>query len=1333
MRVTWSAVSEAAGYKLYVRDNAEPYGAGADVGAPAVDGDGLIRYVASDLSMNDVHYFAVSSYAADHTESALSNELELTVLDPTTMPTPAPPTSTPGLPAATPTFTAPPTAALTSPPTATRTATATHTTPPTSTPSPSPAAFTPTPSSGAPIAAFGFEEGSGTWTEDNSGNGHSGTFYGYPSWSPGRYGEGLTFSGGQTHDGVQLAGDNSFDGVATGTIEVWVKVDPRTTGFQGYFDGHDASGCSYPFELGSVQVDTSYYWEIWAGDTPACAPTFWARVPLPSLGEWHHLAYVVDAGGNSLYIDGVRQSPIYLAGDASSRFFFQDIAASPNTRYEIGTTETPWETFRGTIDELRIYDRPLSQAEILSDMSSAVVAASIPPSATPSNTPSATQTATRSATPTATPSRTATPTQTPTRTATSTLTPTRTATPTRTPTVTRTATATSTSTPTQTPTRTATSTLTPTRTATPTRTPTVTRTATATSTSTPTQTPTRTATSTLTPTRTATPTRTPTVTRTATATSSSTPTQTPTRTATSTLTPTRTETPTLTPTVTRTATATSSSTPTQTPTRTATSTLTPTVTSSKTPTWTATSTYRSTSTPTSTRTPSETQTSTVSPTHTPESTHTHTPTSSATLTSTPTRTGTSTATPSESPSATRTSTQIPSATDTPTLTRTAPPTETPTQMATQTSTPVPTDTARATSTASPSASATPTESGTEPPTPSAIPTETRTEPPTASATPTETGTEPPTPSAIPTETRTEPPTPSATPTETGTEPPTPSAMPTETATELPTALATPTATGTEPPTPSAIPTETRTEPPTASATPTETGTEPPTPSAIPTETRTEPPTPSATPTETGTEPPTPSAMPTETAAALPTASATPTETGTEPPTPSATPTETGTEPPTPSATPTATDSPAPTPSWTIEPRATAVPPMATPTATPTIDPWTWALRRWPLLITRGRAGGANIIVQFFGRDARQTQSVTAFADAPQEASGVVAAIGDLDGDGVGEMVVGQVDGGADHQDGMEIYRLEPDAPPARLSEFAAFSGAAVSGSSNFVLGDVDPSSTGDEIVIAEDGSRGRAARVRVIGGMADGAPRQLAEFRALRRQLADRHPLRLAVGRLLVDPQHPGEQIVVGDRQGRLHIFGLDRGHARRLGIISAFPDAPVTCAYRLAVGDILADRAGDEIAVGDDGSRGDGLVRIIDPRTGEIALEFLAFSPGEAPDGVQLWVADVSDAYPGAEIIVGQGDSGGELRVFSIAGGKPVHVTDIPDMINRSTSLLEHIAIGELEPDMPGREIAVAQLDPSVPVQVFHVGYDQALLVDQAQPFADDSSGTIGAVAAGR
>lgn len=148
VRLGWTPPADAAGYRLYVRQAGEAYGAPRDLGALRPDAGGVVRTVVSGLADGATSYMVVTSYTASGVESALSNELASSAAVAT--PTPTPPRV------------ATPTAAPTGTPTASATPSPTAKPAPTATP-----LVTATPSSGrlvVPLDAWSVLSGSGTWT-----------------------------------------------------------------------------------------------------------------------------------------------------------------------------------------------------------------------------------------------------------------------------------------------------------------------------------------------------------------------------------------------------------------------------------------------------------------------------------------------------------------------------------------------------------------------------------------------------------------------------------------------------------------------------------------------------------------------------------------------------------------------------------------------------------------------------------------------------------------------------------------------------------------------------------------------------------------------------------------------------------------------------------------------------------------------------------------------------------------------------------------------------------------------------------------------------------------
>src|SRR5262245_3490392 len=78
------------------------------------------------------------------------------------------------------------------------------------------------------VAAFGFEEGSGTTAVDSSGTGNPGTLSG-PARVAGKFGQGLSFNG--VNNLVNVADSNSLDLTNGMTIEAWANPTSASDGF----------------------------------------------------------------------------------------------------------------------------------------------------------------------------------------------------------------------------------------------------------------------------------------------------------------------------------------------------------------------------------------------------------------------------------------------------------------------------------------------------------------------------------------------------------------------------------------------------------------------------------------------------------------------------------------------------------------------------------------------------------------------------------------------------------------------------------------------------------------------------------------------------------------------------------------------------------------------------------------------------------------------------------------------------------------------------------------------------------------------------------------------
>src|SRR3954468_4696149 len=203
------------------------------------------------------------------------------------------------------------------------------------------------------VAAYSFDDGAGATLTDSSGNGHTGTING-ATFTTGHDGQALSFNG--TNNSVDLGSLGTFYNNGF-TLEAWVKKqDPshKDTALLGTWNGSgpmlwvDHLAGHYQLTL-----DSSLSSYLDSGQTPT--------------STWQHLAATYDGTTARFYIDGTQ-----VASRTASTVGSSDI-------WRIGAYgASPGGFFDGLIDNVRIYNRPLTATELATDMNQPVVAGGYP-------------------------------------------------------------------------------------------------------------------------------------------------------------------------------------------------------------------------------------------------------------------------------------------------------------------------------------------------------------------------------------------------------------------------------------------------------------------------------------------------------------------------------------------------------------------------------------------------------------------------------------------------------------------------------------------------------------------------------------------------------------------------------------------------------------------------------------------------------------------------------------------------------------------------------------------------------------------------------------------
>ena len=197
------------------------------------------------------------------------------------------------------------------------------------------------------VAHWPLDEGQGTVTGDATGNGNDGSLIDGVAW---------VTSAAPTlvanPSAVRLDGDDEYIELTVRTlpraespktIAVWFRnsaTAPRLRNLVALYNETDDAGIHVGFDGDRVAA-----WR-WGDFDPIL------RSPQAPDGDWHHAAYSWDGSLHRLYLDGT------LVASATA-----DLRTGAIETARLGMWE-PAEAFDGDLDEVRVYDRMLSSAEI---------------------------------------------------------------------------------------------------------------------------------------------------------------------------------------------------------------------------------------------------------------------------------------------------------------------------------------------------------------------------------------------------------------------------------------------------------------------------------------------------------------------------------------------------------------------------------------------------------------------------------------------------------------------------------------------------------------------------------------------------------------------------------------------------------------------------------------------------------------------------------------------------------------------------------------------------------------------------------------------------------
>jgi glucose/arabinose dehydrogenase/PKD repeat protein len=203
---------------------------------------------------------------------------------------------------------------------------------------------------GGQVGAWSFNEGTGATAGDASGQNNPGTLQGGPVWtSAGKYGGALTFDG--VNDFVSIPDANGLDLTTGMTLSAWVRPTALDNWRQVVLKERP-NGLSYGlYATGATGNRPNGTIVVGGVDREVNAPAANAL----AADTWTHLAVSYDGSTMRIYVNGTQVATRAQTG----------AAATSSNALMIGGNAVWGEWFAGQIDDVRVFNRALSAAEVL--------------------------------------------------------------------------------------------------------------------------------------------------------------------------------------------------------------------------------------------------------------------------------------------------------------------------------------------------------------------------------------------------------------------------------------------------------------------------------------------------------------------------------------------------------------------------------------------------------------------------------------------------------------------------------------------------------------------------------------------------------------------------------------------------------------------------------------------------------------------------------------------------------------------------------------------------------------------------------------------------------
>ena len=214
------------------------------------------------------------------------------------------------------------------------------------------------------VAYYSFDEGEGNVLHDDSGNSNDGTIYG-AKWVEGKYGKALSFDG--INDYVEVPDDSDLDITNAITLEAWINpaISPQEGGAPILAKGYGSGGEVYAVDTEFGNDLRFFIWNPLKVIAYTCVVGNWFSSD--KVNKWRYVTATYDTskGVVKIYENGniIKTCTNFPTSSMKTNDHIVSIGSRESSKtsgYDLN--------FNGIIDEVRIYNRALTEDEIKADM-----------------------------------------------------------------------------------------------------------------------------------------------------------------------------------------------------------------------------------------------------------------------------------------------------------------------------------------------------------------------------------------------------------------------------------------------------------------------------------------------------------------------------------------------------------------------------------------------------------------------------------------------------------------------------------------------------------------------------------------------------------------------------------------------------------------------------------------------------------------------------------------------------------------------------------------------------------------------------------------------------